>query len=131
MNKDKIISFLFGDINKWRNLPNAFKSLKKDMKNPKRAAKLIFVFMLCFIVASGLMMSIRWVQNNAQFCDVIKDPRGSTIYQEGAMPVPKSGNSYAWYLEYYEDGRKQTYVYLNCTWDFQRFCEEVLAGAIC
>lgn len=153
---NKVISFIFGDTEKWKRLPEAFEGLKEDFKRPKEAAILIMIAVTCFALTFGTMQGIRWVQERAQYCDVIikdasyrineLDPANrqyeiggvniSSGYRpnytqyiidvESKKPTPPTGMNYRFYLDYWKDTGKSPWVGIECKFDWERFRREYI-----
>lgn len=123
-NKNKILNAVIGDTDKWKKLPDAFNELKEEMKTNKKWI-LIFWFLLYASISFLIMYGVGWFQDNAQYCDVLEDIKGQGIIEYGTLPIPEGNHSWAYYLEYYKTGRKQTWVYFNCSWDLNRFWKEL------
>lgn len=143
--KLSIIDHIIGDREKWKKLPNAFRELGEDMKT-KKAVYLITVFCVSLCIVYLSMSCLRWVENNSQYCDVLVEESylgavsrneyapnyiseidmkyNIEVAEQEALPIPKSNMSWAYYLKYYKDGRKQPWVGFNCSWDFKRAYKE-------
>lgn len=143
------IDIIIGDREKWRKMPDAFKELKEELKT-RRAVYLITVFIVCLGIVYGFMMGLRYIQNNAQYCNLIENnierrdnyqrlgdlvignehmfnmTREVEIINDIAKPIPENNKSWAYYLRYYKDGRKQVWLGFNCSFNFKRFKQEMI-----
>ena len=120
---EKILSFFIGDIRKWRKLPSAFRELKNDFKNPKKAFNLAFIGVLSLSLTLFFMYGVYLFQNNAQYCQVINKPvYGSDLQYAGDLPI--NNMSLAYYTNLYKGSRIPINVVIQCNFDLNRFIKE-------
>lgn len=105
-NKNKILSLLIGDIEKWKKMPQAMKQLEEDLKTNQKWG-LIAIFILFLALALSFMGGVYWVQTHAQYCYIGIDGFGEK------MQLAKV---------YEEEIYGQENIY--CKFDFKKFCED-------
>lgn len=129
---NKVLSFIIGDLEKWKHLDlimkNLWEDIKEDSKDWRRLAYMIILFAVGVSVSLGVMYLIYIGQYSSQYCQIQPNENIAycSMYGTKIDFMYDNNKSYMYLLNKYKN-KTNAFVCMDiyCKFDIKRYLNEV------